>query len=410
MIMSDIYWKWIHSLPRRNLVFVGTIVLVVVTNFSSLTGFSVADISLLRDYKYSAIVDVSSPENVSLTNKKSTSIPINLTSLRLDPFSKITTVTENVTTLAACLLMKDDNDILNEWIAYHYHLWNLRHLIIAIDPTSLTSPQQLLEKWKIFFSLDVVEWHDADYMPSDFLRGDYSKVKHRMGSLPEKHPNRTFTPQEIQQIFNHRFRQREFYRKCLEYLDRDQQSQWIMHIDTDEFITLNPFLLESKEITTQRTKYLTIQPKAGSLIQMMTNHHPEDSSPCLSLPRLLFGGIENERNSTYGQWNLTLFESIRWKYHAPMVAAGPLNGRPKALLDWPSMRKQPQQRRMLLNNVHSIHRPSADLCAKNVSLDGSLSNESGPPWIAIHHYLGSLERHMTRQDPRRTVEVCSKQK
>jgi hypothetical protein len=37
-------------------------------------------------------------------------------------------------------LIKDDNDILNEWIAYRYHFLNLRHMIVAVDPISATSP------------------------------------------------------------------------------------------------------------------------------------------------------------------------------------------------------------------------------------------------------------------------------
>ena len=41
---------------------------------------------------------------------------------------------------AFCLLIKDDNDLLSEWIAYHYHVFNMRRLIVAMDPTSKTSP------------------------------------------------------------------------------------------------------------------------------------------------------------------------------------------------------------------------------------------------------------------------------
>ena len=41
---------------------------------------------------------------------------------------------------SACMLIKDDNDLLNEWLAYHYHVLNLRYLVVAVDPSSATSP------------------------------------------------------------------------------------------------------------------------------------------------------------------------------------------------------------------------------------------------------------------------------
>lgn len=46
-----------------------------------------------------------------------------------------------------CLLIKDDNEILSEWIAYHYHVFNMRRLIVAVDPDSVTSPLDVLRLW-----------------------------------------------------------------------------------------------------------------------------------------------------------------------------------------------------------------------------------------------------------------------
>ena len=45
---------------------------------------------------------------------------------------------------AACMLIKDDNEILSEWIAYHYFVLKLRKIIIAIDPLSTESPSEIL--------------------------------------------------------------------------------------------------------------------------------------------------------------------------------------------------------------------------------------------------------------------------
>jgi hypothetical protein len=49
---------------------------------------------------------------------------------------------------SACLLVKDDNKILPEWLAYHYEVLPLRRLIIAIDPLSTTSPEPILQAYR----------------------------------------------------------------------------------------------------------------------------------------------------------------------------------------------------------------------------------------------------------------------
>jgi hypothetical protein len=77
------------------------------------------------------------------------------------------------TTFSACLLIKDDNAILSEWIAYHYHTVNLRHLVVAIDPSSVESPMKILNRWRRMTNMDIFEWTDSDYMPQTFLDTGY---------------------------------------------------------------------------------------------------------------------------------------------------------------------------------------------------------------------------------------------
>lgn len=49
--------------------------------------------------------------------------------------------------ISACLFIKDDNIRLVEWLAYHYHTLPLRHVIVAVDPDSQTSPLPILERY-----------------------------------------------------------------------------------------------------------------------------------------------------------------------------------------------------------------------------------------------------------------------
>ena len=55
---------------------------------------------------------------------------------------------------AGCLLTRDDNQLLVEWIAYHYHVMPLRRLIIAVDPASVTSVYPVTNRWKLHFCVE----------------------------------------------------------------------------------------------------------------------------------------------------------------------------------------------------------------------------------------------------------------
>jgi hypothetical protein len=72
-------------------------------------------------------------------------------------------------TLSACLLIKDDNELLSEWIAYHYHTMNLRFLVVAVDPLSTESPLKILERWHLLTDLEILVWSDERFMPDYFV-------------------------------------------------------------------------------------------------------------------------------------------------------------------------------------------------------------------------------------------------
>jgi len=329
------------------------------------------------------------------------------------------------TTMSFCLLMKDDNDILPEWISYHYHLWNLRTLIVAVDPSAVTSPASILNSWKDHFGLHVTLWTDTDYMPIDFLENGHIEGKAEMPKIAKRAGISNVT--EIKRIQAHRYRQREFYRKCIERLSinstaTDSSSvkfevSWIGHIDTDEYLTINPWLTSRHGIETPQWIH-DLQPTVGSMMQVLEEHQRPG---CFVLPRLLFGSIEDNPTSAIdssesliksnetsmdAMWDRTRFESLRWKYHTNWMDEL-RNGLPKALLDWRVIKTDEWEgrRKQLLKSVDSIHRPlRQEACPPSVRFD---QTDDVP--IAIHHYLGSEERFLSRDDTRRTKEVRKKQ-
>ena len=70
--------------------------------------------------------------------------------------------------LSACLVLKDDNHWLIEWLGYHYHVLPLRELIVVKDPTSKTSPDTIFQRWK--GRIDIETWNETDFIPSHIFK------------------------------------------------------------------------------------------------------------------------------------------------------------------------------------------------------------------------------------------------
>ena len=86
-------------------------------------------------------------------------------------------------TMGICLLIKDDNELLPEFLAYHYHAVDLRHVVVGVDPTSATSPVPILERFRTLLpDFTYVVWNDDDYMYDWFLEGNYSRIPDFIGN------------------------------------------------------------------------------------------------------------------------------------------------------------------------------------------------------------------------------------
>jgi len=120
--------------------------------------------------------------------------------------------------ISACLLVRDENENLVEWLAYHYFTLPLRNLVIAIDPASLQSPMEILDRWRKM-NMDIVVWANDDFMP-----------KRTRGILHNA------TKSAV--IRRHRFRQACFVKACMKY-HKNKNRSWTILIDPDEFIILN---------------------------------------------------------------------------------------------------------------------------------------------------------------------------
>lgn len=300
-------------------------------------------------------------------------------------------------TFSACLLIKDDNEILNEWLAYHYHVINLRHLIVAVDPLSYESPSKILKKWKVMTDLEILEWTDAHYMPAEFL-SNHRPPKEHMERRSKFNAN--VTHGAYIEISNHRYRQRVFLAKCMKAL-RQKGNSWVIHIDTDEFIVASKLL---RQMNPDYVKVPSME-EPGSVLRLIQEAVEKTaelvSYPCISMLRVLFGSVEsndNHRNKDVPEgFNGTKFESLRWRHHA-LPHNMTYHGNPKVILDVSAI----PENKFPNDIVFSIHRPVTSFCHRNNEL--TFSNFRKQP-IAVNHYLGSWERYNGRKDKRRSRDV-----
>jgi hypothetical protein len=311
-----------------------------------------------------------------------------------------------------CLLIKDDNDILGEWLAYHYHVLKLRHLIVAVDPDSQTTPSSILKDWRKF-GLRVEEWTDADFLPDFFLKGDFEQVP-RMVKYSGNSTKRQNSPNETHEleanfdrINNHRYRQATFLSACTNAL-QNQNRTWMAHIDTDEYMVINP-TLRKKGIAGNVTVPQQVGGKStifNFLQELVKLNSKVVNWPCISLPRLFFGSVEDsspgKRLQSLTGFSPARFESLRWKYHAD-YDDHTLNKLPKVILDvsgMPSM--SVEGTRKSKDRFFSIHRPSIKFCRKGTQMNLWVGRKYP---LAVNHYIGSFERYQSRDDPRRSVAV-----
>ena len=179
--------------------------------------------------------------------------------------------------LALCLLTKDDVDILPEWIAYHYHTLRLRHLIVAVDPSSKTYPTSVLDTFRKYLpNLVIEEWHDENYLPTYFTKHqNYTLVPNFMGRSIQhmtfgewciKEKVRPLIVRDMTIINNHRFRQVKFVTQCMHRLlsirQQGQQqdpielpvTRFVSPLDSDEYIVMNPRILSKLLMPTNSSR------------------------------------------------------------------------------------------------------------------------------------------------------------
>uniref|UniRef100_A0A7S1BBQ3 Uncharacterized protein n=1 Tax=Corethron hystrix TaxID=216773 RepID=A0A7S1BBQ3_9STRA len=362
------------------------------------------------------------------------------------PASERTEVRET-DAFSACMLVKDDNTILPEWLAYHYVSLPLRHLVVTVDPNSRTTPESVLRTWGM----------GSEYDPSgrdgEDERGKFPRMNIEMWTDADVFPDKTplqrrkfadlsgLSMEEAKE--RHRIRQPKFMDLCMQHHKRAGR-KWVILADSDEYVTFSPSdendgesewsnrvnwdnpLTDDAErnwwyrkFTYQISVRKTVLPPAMDGSTTVARHvlseeakhwygnetgrgYPwiHDDSACLVLPRVFYSAAESPMETIASAVPPDLWEnypaenlnSIRFRFNAGRNQ-NKLNLLGKSIVD---VSRVPMER---LTGGPNIHKPieGNDICTRAYArYDAST--------LRLNHYLGSWEQHQIREDVRRSKE------
>jgi hypothetical protein len=308
---------------------------------------------------------------------------------------------------------------LPEWIAYHYHAMNLRHLVVAVDPASKQSPSDMFEDFRSTLpDLKIEEWADESYLPEFFLNGNYGLVPNfvtgggKNGTFQEWDDEQHLRPiirSDFTTFNNHYYRQLRFVSQCTKHLLKYNRT-FMSPLDSDEYIVINPLLKITKnQQQHDDASWNNMEP--ASVLRFLEDRiqkHPQlMSTGCLKVPRLLFGSVKNGDDAAAkilnpdSKFNISRFETLAWLYHGKWQHK--YNHMQKVILDISKIPKNDTE--LLGEYAFSVHQPSTTLCPPE-SFNGEINDTLRHPLVG-NHYLGSWERYNSRIDKRRSEKVCT---
>jgi len=286
-------------------------------------------------------------------------------------------LTDPSASFGGCLMIMDDNHFLAEWLAYHWFVLPLRHLVVYIDQKSRTSPIPIFERYKDYITFEVVNWSypDAYSVPPNFLKG----------SIHADPINRKLIGEQL-----------KFYEDCMRWYKRHDWTSWITLHDSDEFISVNPqarqprsklYLPDVPEISHEGSVMKWLKMTMGHRAFLNGTH-----TPCIGVPRLQFCTEEDEPTSKYS-WSLghndSEFLTLRWSTFPP----GKKGTRaPKDMVYIGGIDSQYFETNDMLKNGARPHDVIPDKCEWHQRREGSP--------FQIYHFSGTPEQREFRADPR----------
>jgi len=338
--------------------------------------------------------------------------------------------------IAMCLLVKDDNEKLPEWLAYHFLEMPLQYLIVGVDPNSTTTPKNILDMWRNETGMEIVLWYDAHYR--HVVTKEFEAQIRTGGSANAAHQSL-------------KLRQGRFNTECMRH-HKAKGRKWVAIIDTDEFIANNVVFGEqerenyysstgssgknnekNKNKLEEYQKNYVLKPNQ-TLLDYTLKGQPQNNNskhtthddpkfdpfamesmedrPCVLIPRLLFTSVEEEQRNvtdankpfatrtTNANTNTQQpqpshldpmrFNTLRFFHHADPESRN-MNGVGKVIINLEKI-----SYRDFYSFRNNPHRP--------LNVCGFPYGDHRNKPLMIHHYVGSWEQYNAKGDGRRSRE------
>ncbi len=338
---------------------------------------------------------------------------------------RTSTISENA--MRACMLIRNDNQRLAEWVAYHYTVLPLRHLIVGSDVNSTDNPMDVLAHWNNT-PLKFQVWYGDD-MFRDFK---YNSTN----------PSRHFLE-----------RQANLFYRCMMFYHAEGNLGWVALADTDEYIKLNPLddkndlkyfpydqptnnqillldkdhsgqlrflgnetlwdrLLERKRLRqilaldrlpTEELQNVTFIPSVLDVLEDYSARH--EIKPCFTMARIQYSAVMDNvtalasltcrprvNPTIASSMNVTELTTMRYLYHwNPDIFHKHRWG--KVLID---LRRIPPESLLKVEQYRNAHAPLAE-CGRPPALADIVS------FLRVNHYLHDFSVYTGRKgDPRTT--------
>jgi hypothetical protein len=346
-------------------------------------------------------------------------------STKNQPFKLLPVLSRNEA-FGACLMVKGDNDLLSEWIPYHYTLLPLRYLLVATDVGNTEDPRLVLEKWTA--SNTDLRWWVRNVSEFENLHGVFSREQaesHYYRKKSGAQANGTDDPKMIQYVAHAHLvhKQKAMITYCTKFM-KEKGIHWVSMYDTDEFLAINRMGMDNKSegsdsrvgsVDTRNTTEGT-EPFDESY-GMRPNLPPIDSNAtvvdvinlfakatqplksCHTMPRVSFGAKENftcpgsEDVKAFARENFDYnsLSTLRFQQHA-LKEDFSKNRFGKIFIDVSNISDQ-----TLSVTPRNIHRPFGDECIRPVPVF-----QQSPFYLM--HYAGGWERFKSKNDTRRGFE------
>jgi hypothetical protein len=319
-------------------------------------------------------------------------------------------------TMNACLFIMDDTIRLMEWLAYHYTVLPLGHLVVAIDPKSkrIDKINSILNMWRDYITIDA-------YYNDTFLTLAPDEGWGRSVWGPNNRPRGWFKNKNgfTYRSQAHKRRQNFFSGYCFGELYEKNKRGWTILTDTDEFITFNYRYPETEdaskydsetlytsrdEIDLDRAMKLPVRDLLGNMTPRVTIaqylatydkvYAGTTKERCMRIPGLTFTSHESNASvisadSPDGMDGSHLM-TLRQRKHA--AKDGSFS---KAMLH---LRTATGKEWFQFGTVLNVHTPNRRMCGKTTKKSFS---GSGADYISslfrIHHYkAGTIESFLER--------------